>query len=155
MTVEQWAQKVATAVLVLPGERAPVDMVLVDHLDEFEELARVTRLKIPAFARALTAAGLSLTSGLPYDAATLRTQINRARAKRSLRRSKDDTRFPALETIVKSPPTSTTTRPIRPPARSTRGSPAQLPAKGENESILARLERSKPRRVRSLDHDEE
>jgi hypothetical protein len=152
MTIERWAQKVAMAVLILPGERAPVDSVLVDHLDEFEELARVTRLKIPAFARALAAAGLTLSSGRPYDGATLRTQINRARAKRS-QRDKDETRSAALEIL--SFRASTAKKPIRAPSRSTRGSSAQIAAEGENESILLRLERSKPRRVRSLNHDEE
>jgi hypothetical protein len=154
MTIEAWAQKVAKAVMILPGERAPVDTVLVDHLDEFEELARTTRLKIPAFARALTAAGLNLASGSAYDGATLRTQINRARSKRRSQLGKDDS-LPAPRkagTISRSTPE--VTKSTRPLTRGARG-PAQLRAKSENDSILARLERSKPRRVRSLDHDEE
>jgi hypothetical protein len=154
MTIETWAKKVAKAVLVLPGERAPVDTVLVDYLDEFEELAQVTRLKIPAFARALTAAGLSLTSGLAYDGATLRTQINRARAKRRSQPHKDETRIVAVGNS--SPAIPTPENPLRPSTRNARNdSPSRHPAKSENESILARLERSKPRRVRSLDRDGE
>ena len=152
MTIDAWAKKVAKAVLVLPGERAPMDVVLVDYLDEFEELAQVTRLKIPAFARALTNAGLTLTSGLAYDGATLRTQINRARAKR---RSEPDKEEPRRTAIGISSHQTSMPKPIRPPNRSTRGDPPPVTAKDENESILARLERSKPRRVRSLDRDGE
>jgi len=153
VTIDAWAKKVAEAVLILPGERVPVDLVLVDYLDEFEELARVTRLKIPAFARALTAAGLTLTSGLAYDGATLRTQINRARTKRRFQPNKDGPRRTVM--VASSHQASIPKKPVRPPARSTRASTVQTTAKTENESILARLERSKPRRVRSLDHDEE
>src|SRR5258708_32005333 len=92
MSVETWARKVVAAVLIEPGERAPIDAVLVDFLDEFEDLARITKLKIPAFARALTAAGLTLASGAPYESATLRTQISRARTKRQARRDRAEIR---------------------------------------------------------------
>ena len=154
MTIRDMGQKSCQGGVGPAGERAPVDTVLVDYLDEFEELAQVTRLKIPAFARALTAAGLSLTSGLAYDGATLRTQINRARAKRR-------------SSLIKTKPASLQwgTHPRRFRRRKIpfahlretlvmtvlRGTPPRA----KISSILARLERSKPRRVRSLDRDGE
>jgi hypothetical protein len=150
MSVETWARKVVAAVLIEPGERAPVDGVLVDFLDEFEDLARTTKLKIPAFARALTAAGLTLASGAPYDSATLRTQISRARTKRQLRRDRAEIR-PVAITLL-----STSTVP---------GNQLRLPEKkpihahqpavtGENELVLMKLAQSKPKRSRSLEPDE-
>lgn len=148
MSVERWARKVVAAVLIEPGERAPVDAVLIDFLDEFEDLARSTKLKIPAFARALTSAGLTLASGGPYDSATLRTQINRARLKRRAQR-----RGPKERTMVASTPTVVASEELRSPERT----PVQGPrpaAANKNEFVLMKLSQSRPRRIRPLDTDE-
>jgi hypothetical protein len=149
MSVEAWAKKVAAAVLVEPGERAPMDAVLIEFLDEFEGLARATKLKIPAFARALTAAGLTLASGAPYDSATLRTQISRARIKRHSRRDRAET-LPAADNLSMPTIASTELRlPEKKPIHA-----RQPAAADENESVLTKLSQSKPRRIRSLDIDE-
>lgn len=148
MSVERWARKVVAAVLIEPGERAPVDAVLIDFLDEFEDLARHTKLKIPAFARALTAAGLTLASGAPYDSATLRTQISRARTKRRAQQTRPEDR-----TIVASTPTVVPSKQIRSPERKPIHGPHPAPA-DKNEFVLMKLSQSRPRRIRPLDTDE-
>lgn len=153
MSIETWAKKVAAAVMVAPGERAPVDAVLVDHLDEFETLSRSTKLRIPAFARALTAAGLTLASGTAYDSATLRTQINRARAKS---RSVDVAEQPdspiakQSRTVMARPGPATSLH--RPRLDRQDDAPKKNPA-ADGLSVLTKLARSKPKRVRSLDVD--
>jgi hypothetical protein len=148
MSVERWARNVVAAVLIEPGERAPVDAVLIDFLDEFEDLARHTRLKIPAFARALTAAGLTLASGAPYDSATLRTQISRARSKRRAQQARPEER-----TIAASPTTVVPGEQSPPPERKPVHAPQPAPA-DRNELVLMKLSQSRPRRIRPLDTDE-
>lgn len=151
MSVNDWAKKVAAAVLVAPGERAPIDAVLVDFIDDFEVLAHSTRLKIPAFARALTAAGLTLASGAPYDSATLRTQINRARAKRRMVASKEGTSSASSQKPAAAGENNRQSMRVQPardtPASSTHTSAGSL-------SVLKRLERSKPKKARRLDDSE-
>ncbi|MDI2076153.1 hypothetical protein [Bradyrhizobium sp. Mp27] len=147
MSVERWARKVVAAVLIEPGERAPVDAVLVDFLDEFEDLARRTKLKIPAFARALTAAGLTLASGAPYDSATLRTQLSRARSKRRTQQARPEDR-----TLLASTPTVVPSERLRSPERKPVHAPRPAPA--DNEFVLMKLSQSRPRRIRPLDTDE-
>lgn len=148
MSVERWARKVAAAVLIEPGERAPVDAVLIDFLDEFEDLARHTKLKIPAFARALTAAGLTLASGAPYDSATLRTQISRARSKRRAQQARLEGR-----TIVASTSTVVPSKQLHSPERKPVYGAQPAPA-DKNEFVLMKLSQSRPRRIRPLDTDE-
>lgn len=151
MSVETWARKVTAAVLIVPGERAPVDAVMVDFLDELEDLMRSTRLKIPAFARALTAAGLTLASGEPYDAATLRTQINRARAKRQSLRNAVEIRSDAgsFASMSVHPDAH-----LRPPKKIPIDAPQPAANNGDG-MILMRLSQSKPKRFRPLDADED
>ena len=136
------------AVLIEPGERAPVDAVLIDFLDEFEDIARHTKLKIPAFARALTAAGLTLASGAPYDSATLRTQISRARLKRRAHQA-----WPEERTIVASTPTVIPSEKLRSPEKKPVHGPQPAVA-DKNEFVLMKLSQSRPRRIRPLDTDE-
>lgn len=151
MSIQQWAQKIAAAVMIEPGERAAVDAVLRDHLDEFEQLLRATKLKIPAFARALTVAGLTLESGRPYDSHTLRTQINRARLR--CRQQKRD------EPLERSPKGSVIAAPNltvgAQPRSSVRESASGRSARSGVETIFQRLEQSKPKRSSSLLSDED
>lgn len=148
MSIERWARKVVAAVLIEPHERAPVDAVLVDFLDEFEYLARHTKLKIPAFARALTAAGLTLASGAPYDSATLRAQISRARSRRRAQQAR-----PEVRVIVASTPSVASKKLLRSPERKPVHGPQPAPA-DNNEFVLMKLSQSRPRRIRPLDTDE-
>lgn len=152
MNIDEWARKISTEVDVAGDERAPVDIVMLAHLDEFEEIARATRLKIPAFARALTRAGLTLRSGKPYSAETLRAQINRARAKRKLVPASDASSSlapsrikerPILATVATSPAV------LRPVEADRHEAPP-----GKNANILEKLDRLKPRRPKALGSEE-
>lgn len=52
MSIDEWAKKVAHDIAQDADERAPADAAILAHPYEFEERARRTRLKMPAFARA-------------------------------------------------------------------------------------------------------
>ncbi|MCW5721759.1 MAG: hypothetical protein KIS86_11510 [Devosia sp.] len=135
MSIDEWAKKVAADIALGTDERAPADAAIFAHLGEFEDLARRTRLKIPAFARALTRAGLTLRSGEPYSAATLRAQIHRARTRRKEEnRSEDSVKPPRVE---QDRPGSSTVLNI--PAGPT-SSPSM------NLTALERMQRSRPKR---------
>lgn len=149
MSIETWAKKVVKAVLVVPGERAPMDAVLGDHLQEYEELVRVTRLKIPAFVRGLNAAGLTLASGAPYDAATLRAQISRARARRAQELDQgagERTRRTISQNPVRESDTIVQENVPR-PLQNKNGGASTI---GQAETLLERLNSSRPRRIEDL-----
>jgi hypothetical protein len=154
LTIQQWAQNIAAAVNVEPGERPSVDTILLDNLDEFESLLNATKLKIPAFARALTLAGLSSTSGRPYSGNTLRTQINRARAKKRLGATKETHTQSGIATAQTAKFESTTPIKSAPPNRSVAAALRPTVASAAD-SIFEKLDRLKPRRPDSLLQEED
>lgn len=143
MNIDRWAGRIAAELSIAGDERPPMDAVLLAHMDEFEELTRATRLKIPAFARALARAGVVLKSGKPYSAETLRAQINRARTRRALETGHTPRVVTALgdPAIVRSPGASAPDA-MRPTAPN---GPGKTPS--GNEDILSKLDRLRPRRL--------
>lgn len=143
MSIDEWARKVAADIALVTEERAPADAAILAHLDEFEDVARRTRLKIPAFARALTRAGLTLRSGKPYSAATLRSQIHRARARR-------ERAIPAEASGSRSPHTTEPKPDIldnvasSAPAAATRASSEITPKPPVSLSMLEKVRQSRP-----------
>jgi hypothetical protein len=147
MNIDHWAQRIAAEFSIAGDERPPMDAVLLAHMDEFDELMRSTRLKIPAFARALTRAGVTLKSGKPYSAETLRAQVNRARA----RRAREATATPRTVTVRPDPSISqalaaNTPEPAPP---SVPGGPNMPPR--ANGDVLSKLGRLRPKRLTALE----
>jgi hypothetical protein len=151
MPIETWAKKVTQAMHVMPGERPPFAAVLVDFIDEFDELQAKTKMSVPVFARALTAAGLRSASGGKCDPNVLRMQIMRARERRDVQRAA------AAEKSASGPPAhpvdsgavARVRRPTSPSGKGRSGAArADLP-------VLKQLERSKPIKTRRLDADED
>lgn len=141
MTIDHWAQRISAEVTIAGDERPPMDTVILAHVDELDELMRSTRLKIPAFARALTRAGVTLKSGKPYSAETLRAQISRARTKRALETGHSPQGMSTLEdpATVGMPEASTpeVRRPMAP------NGPGNILGGGED--VLSKLGRLRPR----------
>lgn len=147
MNIDEWAMAIAADLLLTTDERAPMDVILLAHIDEFEDLARTTRLKIPAFARALTRAGVTLRSGQPYSAETLRAQINRARGRHRLANDS------APPTMVINDRAATRT-PMMAKAEMARQISTDSVADGpprQQSDVLSKLDRLRPRRLSSLE----
>jgi hypothetical protein len=154
MSVATWANKVAEAMRVMPPERPSFAAVLVEFIDEYDELAAKTKLKIPVFARALTTAGLTSASGGPCDPDALRMQIKRARGRRL-----------ALRTATEQNSASVSRWSPAPSKASSPGAPSlhtQAPRPSSNvdrklavPSVLKQLQQSKPKKVRPLDGGED
>lgn len=147
MSIDSWVQRIAAEISMTGDERPPMDAVLLAHMDEFDELMRSTRLKIPAFARALTRAGVTLKSGKPYSAETLRAQVNRARA----RRAPEAAATPRTVTVPPDPSTSQA-----PAANTPETAPTSVPSgpnmpPGVKGDVLSKLGRLRPKRLSALE----
>jgi hypothetical protein len=153
MLIKTWAEKVAQAMHVVPGERPSFANVLVDFIDEYDVLAAKTKLSVPAFARALTRAGLTSASGGECDPNALRMQIKRARERRAtMRAAEAEQSALVLPPVAAEPVGLGTVAPVRRlprPAAAGHGGTAR-----DDFSVLKQLERAKPKRARSLDADE-
>ena len=152
MSIETWAEKVARAMSVVPGERPSFAAVLVDFIDEYDALAAKTKLSVPAFARALTRAGLTSASGDECDPDALRMQIRRARERRATMRGTKAEQFALVSPPVAKPVGLETGAPARGPNRPAAAGHGGTPR--ADLSILKQLERSKPIKARLLDADE-
>lgn len=154
MSIETWAEKVAQAMHVVPGERPSFTNVLVDFIDEYDALAAKTKLSVPAFARALTRAGLTSASGDECDPDALRIQIKRARERRATMRSAEAEQselvLPPVAAKHVGPGTVAPARRPPRPAAAGRGGTAHA-----DSPVLKQLERSKPKRSRLLDAEED
>jgi hypothetical protein len=154
MSIETWAEQVAQAMYVVPGERPSFANVLVDFIDEYDVLAAKTKLSVPAFARALTRAGLTSASGGECDPSALRMQIKRARERRAtMRAAESEQSALVLPPAAAKPVGLETVAPARRlprPAAAGHGGTARADL-----SVLKQLERSKPKRSRLLAADED